>query len=96
MKLSLVVLMLFLSLGAIASEKLELGLYLPENGGSCAYQIVEQNDDTVVIIFRQNPTVVAKDPCAVGADYVIKADIVDSRSFIDVRTNRRFDYFSKY
>lgn len=98
MKLSIVSLFVFLSLGAFASstEKLELGLYLPDNGGSCAYQVVDQKEDSVVIIFRRNPLVTPKDPCAVGVDYVIKADVLDSKAFVDVRTNSKFYYHSKF
>ena len=87
---------LTLSLTAIASEKLKLGLYLPTDNKSCAYQVVDQHNDNIVIIFRKNPIVVLHDPCAYGVDYPIAVEVLNSRTFIDLRTDREFKYFSKY
>ena len=96
MKLSIVALFLTLSMNVFAADTLDKGLYLSETGSSCAYQVLEQTNDGVVVIFRNNPTVIASDPCAVGVDYAIKAEVLDSKTFIDLRTNTKFFYFSKY
>lgn len=81
---------------ANSSQSIDLGLYLPENQSSCAYQVIDQIDDSVVIILRKNPLVFPKDPCAYGVDYIIKAEILDSKTFVDTRTNSIFRYYSRY
>ena len=92
MKLSVFFVSLLLSLSTFATDKLETGLYLPENGG-CAYELVKQQGDSVVVIFRHNPTSRAGEPCADGVDYPIKVDVLDSTSFVDVRNGVTFNFY---
>ncbi len=75
---------------------LKLGLYLPADGGTCAYQVVKQSKDSIVIIFRNNPTSNRPATCAVGMDYPIKAKVLNEKSFIDVRTDRVFKFHSEF
>ena len=96
MKSLIVTMLLTLNLNVFAGQSLELGLYIPVDGGSCAYQVVEQTNDGVVVIFRYNPTTTATSKCAVGIDYPIAADIVDAKTFIDLRTDRVFKYYGKH
>lgn len=77
--------------------KLKLGLYVPEDGDYCAYQVVKQTNNGIVIIFRKNPdTMMKSNMCAVGVDYPISVSILDKKSFVDLRTQRVFKYFSEY
>ena len=96
MKKLLVILSLALSVSAFASVDLKLGLYVPVDGDSCAYQVVKQNNDGVVVIFRYNPIVTPTRNCADGFDYPIRVDIVDSETFVDVRTDREFVYYGTF
>ena len=96
MKKLLVILSLALSVSAIASVDLKLGLYVPVDGDSCAYQVVKQSNDGVVVIFRYNPTVTPTRKCADGFDYPIRVDVLDSERFVDARTDREFVYYGEY
>jgi hypothetical protein len=96
MKTLFITLILMLNINIFASERVELGLYLPVDGDSCAYQVVKQTNDGVIVIFRSNPTVVLTRKCAVGIDYPIKAEVVDTKTFIDLRTDRVFKYYGEY
>ncbi len=92
MKLIAIAIMLVLSFGSFATETLKTGLYLPENGG-CAYELVKQKADSVVVIFRHNPTSDLGEPCADGIDYPIKVDVVDAKTFVDVRNGVTFNFY---
>lgn len=100
MKKLLVILSLALSVSAIASVDLKLGLYVPVDGDSCAFQVVKQSNDGVydgvVVIFRYNPTVTPTRKCADGFDYPIRVDVLDSERFVDARTDREFVYYGEY
>ena len=78
------------------TKKLDLGLYLSKDGSSCAYQVVKQQGNKVVIIFRQNPTTSTPATCATGMDYPISVDVLDSRTFVDLRNDKTFVYFSRH
>jgi len=93
MKFLIVSLLMAFNLNAFSAVKLERGLYVPVDGSGCAYELERQTRDGVVIIFRNNPTTIANASCAVGIDYPIAAEVVDSKTFIDLRTNRVFKLY---
>jgi hypothetical protein len=92
MKIIGIVMMFVMSFGSFATETLKTGLYLPQNGG-CAYEVVKQNTDSVVVIFRHNPTSDLGGPCADGIDYPIKVDVIDSKTFVDIRNGVTFNFY---
>ena len=97
MKSLLLTLLLAVNVNVFAGETLEKGLYTPADGGACAYQVVKQTNDGVVIIFRNNPNAdAATIKCPVGVDYPIKVTVLDSKTFVDVRTGREFNYYGEY
>ena len=94
MKKLFIALLAVVSMNVFAGEKLELGLYVPADGGACAYEVVKQTNDGVVVVFR-NPTTLSPITCAEGIDYPIAAEIVNSTTFVDLRTDRVFKLYKK-
>ena len=95
MKKLFITLLAVASMNVFAGGKLELGLYVPADGGACAYEVVKQTNDGVVVVFKKNPTTTSPVTCAEGIDYPIAAEIVNSTSFVDLRTDRVFKLYKK-
>ena len=95
MKKLIVALVALVSMNVFAGEKLELGLYVPTDGSPCAYEVVKQTNDGVVVVFRKNPTTTLPTTCAVGIDYTIAAEIIANDTFVDLRTDRVFKLYKK-
>ena len=93
MKLAILSLLVAFNLSAFAADvNLEPGLYVPANDYHCAYEVVSNTGSTVEFIFRNNPLVDTDKTCPVGVDYVIKGEILDSKTFIDVRNGTKFSW----
>ena len=94
MKLAILSLLVAFNLNAFAGDvNLEPGLYVPGNDYHCAYEVTASTGTTVEFIFRNNPLVDSNEKCPVGVDYVIKGDILDSKTFVDVRNGTKFTWY---